>query len=101
MAVETDDDRSYLLADFGVTASYTPAGGSASNITGIFDNDIQEIDAGGAATFAIEVPRFLCRTSDATSAAEGDSLVVSGVTYSVSSAFKDGQGMTELRLEKQ
>jgi len=28
-------------------------------------------------------------------------LVVSGVTYSVSSAFKDGQGMTELRLEKQ
>lgn len=101
MAVETDDDRSYLLADFGVTVSYTPSGGSAGNITCIFDNDVQEIDAGGAATFAVEVPRLMCRTSDISTAAEGDTAVVSGVTYSVLSVFSDGQGMTELRLEQQ
>ena len=50
MAVETNDDRTALLADFGVSATYTPTGGSASTITGIFDNDVQEVDAGGTAT---------------------------------------------------
>jgi hypothetical protein len=101
MAVETDDDRSYMLADFGVTVSYTLTGSSAKNITCIFDNDVQEIDAGGAVTFAVEVPRLLCRTSDIATAAEGDTAVISATTYSVLSVFRDGQGMTELRLEKQ
>lgn len=101
MAVETDDDRSYLLADWGVSATYTPTGGSASTITGIFDNDIQEVDAGGTATFAVEIPRFLCRTTDTSSAAEGDAIVIDSVTYSVLTVIRDGQGMTELRLEQQ
>lgn len=101
MAVETNDDRTALLADFGVSATYTPTGGSASTITGIFDNDVQEVDAGGTATFAVEIPRFLCRTLDTSTAAEGDSIVIDAVTYSVLSVFRDGQGMTELRLEEQ
>lgn len=101
MAVETDVDRSYLLADFGVTASYTPSGGSATSITGIFDNEVDEFDAGGTASFAVEIPRFLCRTSDVSSAAEGDAIVIDSVTYSILSVFPDGQGMTSLRLEQQ
>ena len=103
MAVETDDDRSYMLADFGVTATYArdKIYGSEKTITGIFDNDVQEVDAGGSATFAIEVPRFLCRTSDVSQIVEGDILTISGDKYLILSVFKDGQGMTELRLEKQ
>ena len=103
MAVETDDDRSYLLADFGVTAIYMRhlIYGSEKTITGIFDNDMQEVDVGGNATFSIAVPRFLCKTSDVPVAAEDDTLTISGTKYLILSVFSDGQGMTELRLEKQ
>ena len=37
MAVETDVERAIMLADFGESVTYTPSGGSASTITGIFD----------------------------------------------------------------
>jgi hypothetical protein len=101
MAVETADDRTALLADFGVSATYTPAGGQATAVTVIFDSDFQEADAGGSITFAIEIPRVLAKTADFASAAEGDSLVIGGVTYTILVVMPDGQGMTELRLEKQ
>ena len=39
MAVKTADDRTLLLADFGITATVTPSGGSASDIPVIFDNE--------------------------------------------------------------
>ena len=103
MAVETDDDRSYLLADWGVDASYMrdKRYGTEATIKGIFDNDVQEIDAGGSTTFHVEVPRFFCRTSDTQYVAEGDILTISGVKYIILVASPDGQGFTELRLEKQ
>lgn len=101
MAIESETDRALFLFDDGVDATYTPTGGSATTVKGLFDNDIQEVDAGGTATFAVEMPRFVCQTSNVSSAAEGDSIVISSVTYSVLSVFDDGQGMTELRLEQQ
>lgn len=101
MAVETADDRTALLADFGVTATYTPAGGEATTVTVILDTDFQEADAGGSITFAIEIPRVLGKTSDFANAAEGDTLVISGTTYVILVVMPDGQGMTEFRLEKQ
>ena len=101
MAVETADDRTALLADFGVTATYTPSGGQASTVTVIVDTDFQEADAGGSITFAIEIPRALGKTADFANAAEGDTLVISGTTYVILVVMPDGQGMTELRLEKQ
>lgn len=101
MPVETSADRIALLADFGVDATFTPSGGSATTVKVIFDKDFQEADAGGSITFAIEVPRALGRTSELGSAAEGDALVIDGVDYQILVVMPDGQGMTELRLEKQ
>lgn len=101
MAVETANDRTALLADFGVSATYTPAGGDPSTVKVILDTDFQEADAGGSITFAIEIPRAIGKTADFASAAEGDSLVISGTTYTILVVMPDGQGMTELRLEKQ
>lgn len=101
MTVETASDRIALLADFGVTATYTPSGGSGSSVKVIHDKDFQEADAGGSITFAIEIPRALGKTSDFANAAEGDTLVIDGTTYVILVVMPDGQGMTELRLEKQ
>ena len=94
-------DRLAMLADFGQSITYTAQGGSPSTITGIFDNDYAEVDAGGMVGFAMQQPRLMVRTSDVASATEGDTFVVSGVTYLSRVVQDDGTGMTFIVLEKQ
>lgn len=101
MAVELAADRAIFLADFGVTASYTPAGGSASDITVIFDNEYLDVDIGGAVAFATQQPKVLCRDGQISGIAEGDQMVISGSTYIVRVVMPDGTGMTEIMLEAQ
>ena len=102
MAVESLDDLAVFVGinDFGVAATYTPTGGSASTVNGIFDNDIVEVDAGGNIPMAVRQPRFLCRTNDVSSAVEGDALVVNSTNYTIRVVDHDGTGMTTLALEK-
>lgn len=87
--------------EFGVSATYTPALGSPTSVVGIFDNSYQAVDIGSGAQIASEEPRFLCRTADVSSAAEGDTLVADGTTYTIRVVMSDGTGMTELVLEEQ
>lgn len=101
MPVETADDRAFLLADFGVSVTYTVQGGSATTITAIFDNQFVEVDAGGDVGFAIQQPRLTCRTADVANCTEGDSFVISGTTYLSRIVQDDGTGMTLIVLEKQ
>lgn len=101
MAVETINDRIAFLADFGVSVTYTVQGGSPGVITGIFDNDFVNVDAGGDFGFAMQQPRLLVKTSDVINCTEGDSFVVSGVTYLSRVVQDDGTGMTVIQLEKQ
>jgi len=49
---------------------------------------------------AIQQPRFLCRTSDVSSATEGDAITILGVAYTIRIVQDDGTGMTTLVLEK-
>ena len=44
-------------------------------------------------------PQFVCRTSDVSSAAEGDALVTGSVNYTIRDVIDDGTGMTTLMLE--
>jgi len=99
MPVETATEREVLLADFGETMSYTPSGGTATDITAIFDNAYQAVDAGGTIAFAVSQPKILCRTSDVSGAQEGDSIVYSGTTYTMSIVMNDGTGISEIMLE--
>ena len=100
MAVETADDRALLLADFGVAATFTPAGGGASTaVTVIFDNAYEAVDVGGGSTFAVTQPRVTARTSDVATATEGATLAIDGVTYTVRVVMPDGTGITEMMLE--
>ena len=99
--VETAADRLAMLIDFGVDITYTRQGGSAATIKGIFDNDYNEVDAGGMVGFAIQQPRLVCRTSDLSLASEGDTFVISGTTYLSRVIQDDGTGMTNVVLERQ
>lgn len=96
MAVETADDRSYLLADFGVDVTV-----GAGTIKAIFDNDYSPVDAGGGVPFSIQQAMILCRTADVTSLAEGSLVTISGDSYAVVDIQPDGEGMTMLALEAQ
>lgn len=96
MAVETDDDRSYLLADFGVTVT-----SGASTFLAIFENDHQPVDAGGGVEFSIQQAMILCNTSDVTGIGQGSLVSISGNSYAVTDVQPDGQGMTMLILEDQ
>jgi hypothetical protein len=90
-----DDD------EFGVSATYTPDGGVASTVQGIFDNGYSGVDVGAGAQVASTDPRFLCRSEDVSGVADGDTLVVSSVTYIIRTPMPDGTGFTELQLEEQ
>lgn len=102
MAVETDADRALFFSvdDFGVAATYTPDGGSPVTVNGIFDHEFYAADAGGTVTVAIEQPRFMCRTSDVSAAAEGDALTVNSTNYTIKVVEADGTGITMLVLEE-
>ena len=77
------------VKDFGITATL-----NGSSVTGIFDN-------GTTSAFNGLVlgtnPTFMLATS--AGHARGQSLVVSGVTYTVVAVEPDGTGMTILQLE--
>ena len=97
--VETADDRLIMLADFGVSATYTPSGGTATAVTVIFDNDYIPVDTGASVAFAMNQPKAMARTQDMPSAAEGDAIVIGGVNYIIRVVMTDGTGMTEIMLE--
>lgn len=101
MPVETADDRATFvnIDDFGVAASYTVQGGTATTINGIFDNEHIEVDAAGTVGVSIQQPRFMCRTSDVSSATEGDAITINSIAYKVRIVQDDGTGMTNLVLE--
>ncbi len=101
MAVEGDTERAIFFSsdDFGSAATYTPSGGSASTINGIFDKDYALAAIGDGVGVGSNDPRFICRTSDVSSAANGDAIVVNSVTYTVRNVEDDGTGITTLELE--
>ena len=77
---------------------WTHAGNGAS-INGVFDNGDGLIDLGGRVGVTAGNPQFVCRTSDVSSAAEGDALVTGSVDYTIRDVIDDGTGMTTLMLE--
>ena len=81
--------------EFAVSVSY-----DGGTITGIFDNETVPVDAGGFAQVHQEQPRLTCRTTDIPSITEGQSMVISGTTYTIRAWVHDGTGVTEVQLEK-
>jgi hypothetical protein len=103
MAVETATELAIFFEtdDFAVDATFTPVGGTASTVKGIFDKEYLEMESGGSVAFAINQPRFVCATSDVSTAAEGDAIVISATDYKIVVVQDDGTGTTTLVLEEQ
>jgi len=101
MPVESDNDRLFLLADFGVSATYTPLAGGSATINVIFDNEFIPVDTGASVAFAVQQPKATVRTADIPNATEGDVLAIDGVSYVIRVVMPDGTGITELLLEAQ
>jgi hypothetical protein len=102
MAVETATELAIFfdVDDFGTAATYTPVGGQAVTVNGIFDNPQASRNATDLLDITIPAPQFVCRTSDVASAAEGDSLVVNAISYIVRVVLTDGTGVSTLLLER-
>jgi hypothetical protein len=108
MTVESSADRlTFLLpAEFGDTATYTPAGGPATpGITGIFNRP--HIDTSvSVSPFDVTTsdtrPTFICRSADLPPAAQGgdagDTLTIGANTYHVLDLQPDGTGFTVIEL---
>lgn len=102
MAVESTADLLdfFELDDFADSATYTPTGGSASTVLGIFDNPQASRNATDMMDITIPAPQFVCRTADVPNAADGDTIVIRSVTYNVRVVLTDGTGVSTLLLEK-
>lgn len=100
MALESSSDlTNYFVTDeHAVSATYTVQGGTGTTINGIFDNEYYE-DPSGEVGLESSQPQFTCKTTDVSSASNGDTLVVSSTTYTVRSVQDDGTGITLLILE--
>ena len=108
MTIESADDLSdfFLTDDFGIAASYTPDGGSASTVNVLFDNPFNSVPLDtGERDVESNTPTALAISSDVASVAHGDAIVISGVTYAIVGVQKDSgsgyQGTTLLVLEEQ
>lgn len=84
------EDYSVFVADFGVAAVI-----GGQSVTGIFDNGY----ASAFADISGSAPSLLLPTSDVGSAAVGNSITVSSVSYTIAERQDDGTGMTRLVLE--
>ena len=89
-------DLDVYLSDFGEDASFSRQGGAPSTIKVLFDNDF-------LTTLGVETsgPSALCKSSDVSAAAHGDTLEIGGVTYNITGIQPDGTGFTLLILSRE
>jgi len=73
---------------------------NGSTVTGIFDKEYVDIDAGGVPVSGY-MPVFRCAESDVAGVAKGWDVVVNSVNYKIVIPKKDGTGVIDLVLEKQ
>ena len=100
MTVETDEMRLQFLKDFGVTdATFTDvSSGSTSTITALLRNEYVEVEVEGEVGVESSAPFIACRSSDVPNIQQGDTIRVSGTTYTVVEVMPDNEGMVDLRM---
>ena len=99
MAVEDDAMRLEFLADWGdSSASFTDvSAGSSSTITALLSRAYFAENVGDQ-TLESSQPVALVRSSDVSGVVQGDTLAISGTTYTIVEVMPDNESMTKLRL---
>lgn len=86
---------------FGSTVIYTPSGGSAITIKGIYRDQYLGLDSQTGYTIATERPHVSIRNSDLSfKPKQGDTLQVENKNFKVTSVQKDGDAGTIIFLHK-
>ena len=98
MSVENYDMRLQFLKDFGVTdCTFTDTStGTTATITALLRKEYLEVKVEGVVGVQNNAQFAFVRTSDVPSIQQGDTLVISGATYTVVEVMLDGEGMTEI-----
>ena len=101
MSIETADDRAALLADFGVSVTYTKAGGDPVSIVGIFDAPFIAVQFDRADAGDVN-PVVRVRSADLPAgAAGGDAVTIAGAGALVVDQIRpDGTGFSIVHLRK-
>ena len=99
MAVEDDEMRLEFLQDFGVSnATFTDVStGSSSTITALLQTDYLMEDVGGEIGVETSTPIITARSVDVPNIVQGDTIAISGTTYTIVEVRPDGEGMTKMR----
>ena len=99
MAVEDDVMRLEFLQDFGSSScTFTDtSAGSTATISAILSKAYFAEDVGGTMVESSE-PIAMVRTTDVPNVVQGDTLAISGTTFTVVEVKPDNEGMSELRL---
>jgi hypothetical protein len=84
----------------GEAITYTPAGGDAETLSGVFTQDYYAPVEGGEVRVESASPAVSLPSSDVPSAAQGDAVNVDGTDYKVVTVQPDGMGMTALILRE-
>ena len=87
-----------FVQTFGASVSYTPAGGNAVTINGIYDQPHQMADAYGQVMTT--EPSVTVAASDVPNLKKGDVFLINGITFYVISPETDGQGLTQIKLSR-
>ena len=98
--LETDASRLAKLTRLGQEVVYTPFGGVAKNIFGIFDAEAQVEQIIGEQTVIGTKPVIECRTIDLTGTIRKGTILVDSTTYTIEEKHPDSTGMTILIMEK-
>jgi hypothetical protein len=98
MIDESAINATIIAALANATASWTPAGGSATPVTGIFDRSYNQVQ-GGFVGFESTQPSFTALESDLPNAAQGDALTVNTKNFVVVGVQPDN-GITRLVLRE-
>ena len=99
MSVEDDEMRLEFLQDWGVSdATFRDvSAGSNSTISAMLKREYYEETAGDA-TVQSSSPVAHVRTSDVSSVVQGDTLAISGTTFTIVEISPDNEGISQLRL---
>ena len=100
MAVETDTMRLEYPKDFGVSGCMFTDVSARTNAStySMLRDKYQEEEAGGKVGVESSAPFALVRTSDVPNVVQGDTIAISGTTFTIWAVEPDGEGMPDLRL---
>jgi len=100
MTVENYDMRLQFLKDIEVTDwTFTDtSAGTTATITALLRKEYVEVEVEGEVGVESNATFAFVRTSDVPFIQQGDTLGISGTTYTVVEVMPDGEVMTDLRL---